>query len=38
MHSEDKMSSLMNPTMMYIVKSLSIIYKERIRANVTVTK
>lgn len=32
------MSSLMNPAMMYIVKSLSIKYKERIRGNVTVTK
>lgn len=38
MHCEDKVSSLMNPTMMYIVKSLSIIYQERIRGNVTVTK
>lgn len=38
MHCEDKVSSLMNPTMVYIVKSLSIIYQERIRGNVTVTK
>lgn len=38
MHCEDKVSSLMNPAMVYIVKSLSIIYQERIRGNVTVTK
>jgi len=38
MHCENKVSSLMNPTMMYIVKSLSIKYQERIRGNVTVTK
>lgn len=38
MHCEDKVSSLMNPTMMYTVKSLSIKYQERIRGNSTVTK
>lgn len=38
MHCEDKVSSLMNPTMMYTVKNLSIKYQERIRGNATVTK